>query len=111
MRGTIVINNQAGRALRKQCVAVLAAHVVDCTGRFRTGDRVYVSFRGKDGGQYVVATGIVRCDEAVLRRVIGQSPDARSNLVESADPVEHDPVVVMQEQDLELLWPPNNGID
>lgn len=110
MRGTIVINNQAGRALRKKCGAVLVGHVLDCTGSFHAGDRVYVSFRGKDGGQYAVAKGIVRCDEAVLLQVKRRPASARSDPVEP-DPVERDAVVVIREQDLELLWPPRSGVD
>ncbi|HEV2607778.1 MAG TPA: PUA domain-containing protein [Xanthomonadaceae bacterium] len=106
MRGTIVIKNEAGRALRRKCVAVLAACVLDSAGSFRAGDRVYVSFRGKDGGQYVIAKGIVRCDHAVLQQIKGRSADMRS------DPAEDDESdVVIREQDLELLWPSAGGID
>jgi len=106
VRGTIVINNEAGRALRKKRVAVLAAQVLDCVGDFRTGDRVCVAFRGKDGGQYAVATGIVRCDEAMLRRTKGKSADAHGN------PAENDGFdVVIREQDLELLWSSTTEID
>jgi len=111
VRGTIIINNQSGRALRKKCVAVLAEHVLDCAGSFHVGDRVYVSFRGNDGGQGVIATGIVSCDVAMLLQAKGRSADARDNPVERADPVEREPLVVIREEDLELLWPSTSGID
>jgi glutamate 5-kinase len=99
-RGTIVINNKAGRALRKKCAAVLAEYVLDCSGSFSAGDRVCVTFRGRDGGQYAIATGIVRCDDTMLRQLKGHAADACSN-----------PVIVIQEQDVKLLWPSNSEID
>lgn len=106
LRGTITINNQAGRALRKRCAALLAEHVLDCAGNFQIGDRVYVTFRGKDGGQYVIATGIVSCDEEVVRRMRDRWADACGTLLQS-----HDSAVVIREQDLKLLWPSKNDID
>jgi glutamate 5-kinase len=115
-RGTIVIINKAGRALRKKCAAVLAENVLDCSGRFSAGDRVHVTFRGRDGGQYAIATGIVRCDDTMLRLLMVQPADARSNPGECADRIERDPierdlVVVIREQDLVLLWPSSDVID
>jgi glutamate 5-kinase len=106
VRGTIVIHNDAGRALRKKRAAVLAEYVLDCSGSFRAGDRVCVTFRGLDGGQYAIATGIALCDDATLRQVKGRSADASNNPVERDDPI-----VVIREQDLELLWPSTGGID
>ena len=66
----------------------MAADVLDCSGDFVAGDRIYVSFRARDGGQYVVATGITQRDAATLKD-------------EAAEPG-----VVIAEQELELLWPP-----
>ena len=106
VRGTIVIDNAAGRALRKKRVAVLVAHVLDCAGGFRSGDRVCVSFRGRDGGQYAVAMGIVCCDEAVLLERKARPADATRNAVEGDGSD-----VVIREQDLELLWPSASGVD
>jgi glutamate 5-kinase len=80
--------------------AVLAEDVLDCSGRFSIGDSVYVTFRGRDGGQYAIATGIVRCDDTMLRKLTGQPTDARGNSV-----------IVIEEQDLKLLWPSISAID
>ena len=87
VKGTIVINAEAGRTLRKQRTELLMTHVLDCAGSFRAGDRVYVTFRQSDGGQYVIATGIVRCDEAVLRLLMNRSIEARNIPIEVDDPV------------------------
>jgi glutamate 5-kinase len=106
VKGTITINNQAGRALRKKCSALLVEHVLDCAGSLRVGDRVYVTFRGKDGGQYVIATGIVGCNEEVLRQLRGRWTHAGSVPGEN-----HDSTVVIREQDLTLLWPSKSEID
>jgi glutamate 5-kinase len=100
VRGTIVIHADAGRALRKKRVALLTTHVLNCAGDFRAGDKVYVVVRGEDGGQGVVATGIIRCDAAVLQQGKGRSIDQRDIPIES-----NEPVVLIPEQDLELLWP------
>ena len=99
MGGTIVVNNAVGRALRKKRADVRAADVLDCAGGFQAGDTIYVTFRGADGGQYVVATGVVRCDESVLRGMT-----ARSN-GDGADE-KGDANIVIRAQDMELLWPP-----
>ena len=85
MRGTIVLNNAAGRALRHKLADVKARDVLDCAGSFNAGDRVYVTFRAIDGGQYVVATCIICC---ASERVCGAA---------SA-------IVIVREQDLQLLW-------
>jgi glutamate 5-kinase len=99
VRGTIVIHADAGRALRKKRAALLAMHVHYCMGDFRIGDKVYVVMRGEDGGQGVIATGIVRCDAAVLQQAKGRSIDPCNIPIESSEPA-----VVISEQDLELLW-------
>jgi glutamate 5-kinase len=100
MRGTIVIHANAGHALRHRCVAVSMADVLDCMGDFRAGDRVHVVVRGSDGGQGVIATGIVRCDAAALKQARSGPVGAR-NLVIDGD----DRDIVIAEQDLKLLWP------
>ena len=85
MRGTIVLNNAAGRALRHKPADVTAQDVLDSAGGFSAGDMVYITFRAIDGGQYVFATGIVCCASELLR---GAAPA----------------VVIVREQDLRLLW-------
>jgi hypothetical protein len=88
--GTILLNNAAGRSLRKAAATVYAADVLDCAGNFSAGDTVYISFRGIDGGQYVVATGVIRCDESVLRQTLGALAPA---------------AVIINASDMKLLWP------
>jgi glutamate 5-kinase len=100
VQGTVVIDAKAGRALRKQCRALLTTDVLGCAGEFRAGDHVYIVVRGVDGGQGVIATGIVRYDQPALMQVKGQSIDPHE--VPNAG---NDPAVVILEQDLRLLWP------
>jgi len=88
MRGTIVLDNDAGRALRRKTAAVHARNVLDCAGGFRSGDGVYITFRAVDGGQSVIATAVACCDASDLM----QKPDALD-------------VLVVREQDVRLLWP------
>jgi glutamate 5-kinase len=101
VRGTIVIGNNAGRALRKAPRVVYAADVLDCAGGFCTADPVYIAFRTLDGSQYVVATGVVRCDEAALRQAIASGSSAHDASARTGDAD-----IVVQEQDVQLLWPP-----
>lgn len=89
MQGTVVIDAEAGRALRLGAIDVLGAHVLGGIGAFRAGDRVYVVTRGKDGGQGVIATGIVRTDSDQLGHAETEATG-----------------VVMRADDLSLLWPP-----
>jgi glutamate 5-kinase len=98
MQGVIVITAEAGRALRKGHAGLLAAAVLDCSGAFQAGDRVYIATRGKDGGQSVLATGVIRCGAPVLLRPAAGRFDA-------SDPVRLGDLVVMHEQDVQLLWP------
>ncbi|HTA65066.1 MAG TPA: hypothetical protein VK753_06140 [Xanthomonadaceae bacterium] len=93
MNGVIVITAEAGRALRNGRMAPRLADVLDRSGEFHAGDRVYVVVRGHDGGQGVVAAGVIDCDASVLDSRATQ----RGNLEETS--------AVMREQDLELLWP------
>ncbi len=103
MRGTIVINAEAGRTLHKQRDALMAADVLDCAGGFRAGDTVYVVVRGDDGGQGVIATGIARCDASMLLQTKDRSIDVRTEAIEGDDAS-----VVIHAKDLRLLWPSND---
>ena len=87
--GWIVLNNSAGRAMRRGTADVAARDVLDCSGGFAAGDTVYITFRGIDGGQYAVAIGTAACDENAIRRVLGASPAT----------------VIVRAQDVLLLWP------
>ena len=98
MHGTIVLDSAAGRALRKQPAPVRAADVLYCAGRFAVGDSIYIAFRTSDGSQYVIATGVVRCDEATLRQAI-DSRKALSSLDCLAS------LTVVRKDDISLRWP------
>ena len=95
-RGTIVLCNRSGRALRKGCAAITASELVDCCGEFGVGDTVNVTFRGADGGQFAIATAIVAIDAAALRSRIA-AISARSAPL--------DDITVATEHNLKLLWP------
>ena len=95
MQGVIVVNGHAGRALRKACAPLRVPDVLDCSGHFFVGDRVYIKMRVRDGGQYAIATGVVRMDASELRTLTGTSVDA------AGWPVAR---TVVMEQDIRLLW-------
>jgi|ERR1700685_1978162 hypothetical protein len=102
MGGTVVVNNDVGRTLqRKRATVVRAADVLDHSDGFRVGDSVYISFRTKDGSQFVVATGIVRCDAALLRET-----RTRALLSGALAKVTDDTDILIREEDVILLWPP-----
>jgi glutamate 5-kinase len=75
MQGVVVINAAAGRALRNACTELRVLDVLDCSGNFRSGDTVYLAVRVRDGGQYVVASGVVRLDATALRGLKGHPAD------------------------------------
>ena len=52
--------------LKRGSTTLPAALVLDSSGGFHAGDRVYVVTRGTDGGQGVIATGTIRCDAIEL---------------------------------------------
>jgi glutamate 5-kinase len=99
MQGVVVINADAGRALRKACAVLRVVDVLDCSGDFRSGDNVYLTMRVRDGGQYAIATGVVRLDATTLQELKGGSVDALGSPVDRADCL-----VVILEQDIRLLW-------
>ena len=104
VRGTIVIDNDAGRALRRKPAAVRASDVLYCMGDFCAGDAIYIGFRTEDGSQYVVATGIAGCDIGALRQAVDP---AHAATVASAERGSAD--IVVREQDVQLLWPPTSA--
>jgi len=89
MKGSIVLNNSAGRALRRTITDVHARDVLDCAGGFNAGDIVYIAFRAVDGGQYVIATAVIGYDEGQLRRTMLADADT----------------IVVRDQQIKLLWP------
>jgi len=102
VRGTIVIDNDAGRSLCLKPAAVRAADVLYCSGGFCAGDAIYIAFRTSDGSQYVVAVGIARCAEAELRLTPGVG-----HCEATAPTRTDDPEIVVLEHDVHLLWPPH----
>jgi len=99
MHGTIVLNNRAGRGLRRQKAAVTVAEVLWCIGSFRAGDPVYLAFCGVDGGQFVVGDGLsLLCDTDLRARL--PAPSAKGGAME---PVADDTRVVAA-PDVRLIW-------
>jgi hypothetical protein len=99
MYGTIVLNHRAGRGLRRQKVAVTAANVLWCMGRFRAGDPVYLGFCGLDGGQFVIAKGVSLLGDAELREKL---PATSAKGGATATAADH--TLVVAETDVELIW-------
>ncbi|MBS0194759.1 MAG: hypothetical protein JSR34_10980 [Proteobacteria bacterium] len=66
MRGFIAITGVAGKALRMQGTPPVCGDVLNCSGTFRAGDRVFVTMRGTDGGQAVVARAFSAVDAQAL---------------------------------------------
>ena len=97
--GFIVVDAQTGARLRRGPAVLLAAHVLDCSGAFRTGDRVHIVVRGRDGGQGVLACGTVCCDATDLARAC-----AAHTPVGRADAESAGPKAVMRPADVTLLW-------
>ena len=100
-RGTIVLSNRAGRALRKHVADVRLSDVLYCVGSFVARERVYIAFLGADGGQFAVASAVADRDATAMQQALGL-PAATPN--ERAPPAPGDDVVV-HARDIALLWP------
>jgi hypothetical protein len=61
-RGVLTIGAERARELRKRPVPVRAIDLIGRSGDFRAGDWLYVTSRGHDGGQAVLATGAAAVD-------------------------------------------------
>jgi len=82
-RGVVVVGAARARELRKAPSAVRAGDLIGRSGDFRAGDWLYVTSRGHDGGQSVLATGAAMIDFDKLGEL-----DAQAAVVDA----------------LELLW-------
>jgi hypothetical protein len=82
-RGVVVIGAERAQELKRGPSPIRAADLIDRSGEFRAGDRLYVTARGYDGGQSVLATGAAAFD---FDRIAGL--DAQATVVDG----------------LELLW-------
>jgi hypothetical protein len=56
--GVVVIEAALGRSLRTQPAPIRAGQVLGSSGQFEAGDALYVTTRGRDGGQGVLAIAI-----------------------------------------------------
>jgi glutamate 5-kinase len=84
-RGTIVVDDGAARALRKDA-SLLFAGVVGVTGSFESGDVVAVV----DAHGATVARGLTSVDDDTARRVMGKkSADARAIVADLPDELIH----------------------
>lgn len=95
LKGTILIDAGALRALRERGSSLLPIGVTGIHGQFSRGDAVAIS--GPDGS--VVARGLVGYDHETLARIHGQRSDAAAELLERAaiDPVVHRNDMVLAE--------------
>lgn len=58
IRGTLVVTSKAGRALRFDHRLPVRGDLLGCSPAFVAGDAVWVTMRGPDGGQLLVARAI-----------------------------------------------------
>lgn len=86
MKEVVFINAEMGHVLRNRCATLERRHVLGCSGEFQAGDNIYVVMRVRDGGQYVVATGVSCLDAATFNQ--GGGDDA----------------AVIREQEMERIW-------
>src|SRR5436190_23933819 len=61
-RGVVVVGAERARSLKRGPSPIVAADLIDRSGDFRCGDWLYVTSRGHDGGQSVLATGAAAVD-------------------------------------------------
>ena len=92
MNGTIYVNSEVGKALLQRRAGVAHADVLNFSGGFQAGERVYIVMRGSEGGQRLIATGLVRANQA--------EAEAARVCVDPAKP--QSPLVAPE--DVQLLW-------
>jgi hypothetical protein len=61
-RGVVIVGPERARELRKSAAPIRAGELLGRSGEFRVGDWLYVTGRGADGGQSVLATGVAAVD-------------------------------------------------
>lgn len=94
MRGTLVVDDGAARALREHKRSLLPAGITGVKGRFRAGDAV--SIERSDGQQ--LARGLSRYDARDVRRLLGarsEEIEARVGHYDGDEIVHRDDLVVM----------------
>ncbi len=85
MKGVVFISVEMGHVLRNRCATLERRHVLGWSGEFQAGDNIYVVMRVRDGGQYVVATGVSCLDAATFNQG-------------------GDDAAVIREQEMERIW-------
>lgn len=90
IRGTLVVTVEAGRALRFQRRLPLRRDLLGCSTPFAAGDAVWVTMRGGDGGQLVVARAISAITATAARAPAAPADEAQQPL--------------LREQGLDVLW-------
>jgi len=73
-RGVVTIGAARARELRKGPTPVRVADLIGRSGDFHAGDWLYVTSRGHDGGQSVLATGTALVDFDELGLLDPQAP-------------------------------------
>jgi hypothetical protein len=71
--GAVVIDAALGRALRAQPAPIRAGQLLGSSGCFGAGDALYITTRGRDGGQGVLGIGIAGLAAAGIEHA---APDA-----------------------------------
>jgi hypothetical protein len=72
-RGVVIVGARRARELRSSASPIRAGDLVGRSGEFHAGEWLYVTGRGSDGGQSVLATGMAVVD---FDRLAGLDPDA-----------------------------------
>src|SRR6478735_5196760 len=71
VRGVATIRGELGRRLRNSRAPIRAQDLLDHSGEFLAGDLLYVTTRGRDGGQSTLGIGRAAVDAAALDRCAG----------------------------------------
>ena len=66
IRGVATINGALGRALRKAPAPIRAGELLGHSGEFQAGDFLYVTTRGRDGGQSTLGIGTAAVASSAL---------------------------------------------
>jgi len=64
--GVVVIHAALARELRKSPAPIHAGELLGHSADFHAGETVYVTSRGNDGGQSVLAVGLAKLDAVAL---------------------------------------------
>ena len=68
IRGVAIISGELARALEHRPAPIRAGELLGHSGEFRAGEFLYVTTRGKDGGQSTLGIGTAAIDFGALRQ-------------------------------------------